>query len=54
MMKLSIFSWLVTILVPFALIGLAIRVLLSPIFYKIEYNMPTFQAMKMASPRKTA
>jgi integral membrane protein (TIGR01906 family) len=35
-------SWLVTILVPLALIGLAIRVLLSPLFYKIEYNMPYF------------
>ncbi|HSJ87434.1 MAG TPA: hypothetical protein VK909_09525, partial [Anaerolineales bacterium] len=35
-------SWLVTLLIPFALIGLAIRVLLSPIFYKIEYNMPYF------------
>ena len=35
-------SWLVTLLIPFALIGLAIHVLLSPIFYKIEYNMPYF------------
>ena len=35
-------SWLITILIPLALIGLAIRVLLSPIFYKIEYNMPYF------------
>jgi integral membrane protein (TIGR01906 family) len=35
-------SWLVTILIPLALIGLAIRVLLSPIFYKLEYNMPYF------------
>jgi len=42
MMKLSFVSWLVTVLVPFALIGLAIRVLLSPIFYQIEYNMPYF------------
>src|SRR5215216_1514575 len=41
-MKLSILSWLVTILIPSALIGLAIRVLLSPIFYRIEYNMPYF------------
>ena len=37
-----ILSWLVTILIPLALIGLAIRVLLSPIFYQIEYNMPYF------------
>jgi len=41
-MKLSILSWLVTILIPLALIGLAIRVLLSPLFYKTEYNMPYF------------
>lgn len=41
-MKFSILSWLVTILVPLALLGLAIRVLLSPIFYKVEYNMPYF------------
>src|SRR5215211_9399108 len=41
-MKNSFLSWLVTILIPLVLIGLAIRVLLSPIFYKIEYNMPYF------------
>jgi integral membrane protein (TIGR01906 family) len=41
-MKLSILSWFVTILIPLALIGLAIRVLLSPLFYKTEYNMPYF------------
>ena len=41
-MKFSILSSLVTFLIPLALIGLAIRVLLSPIFYKIEYNMPYF------------
>src|SRR5215216_5410290 len=41
-MKMTILSWLVSILVPIALIGLAIRVLLSPIFYKTEYNMPYF------------
>src|SRR5512133_1815872 len=41
-MKFSIFSWLVTILIPLALIGLAIRVLLSPVFYKTEYSMPYF------------
>ena len=43
-MRNSFFSWLVTILIPFVLIGLAIRVLLSPIFYKAEYNMPYFPA----------
>ncbi len=41
-MKLPILSWLVTILIPLALIGLAIRVLLSPLFYRLEYNMPYF------------
>ena len=35
-------SWLVTLLVPFALIGLGLRVLLSPLFLQIEYNMPYF------------
>src|SRR5215211_1936296 len=41
-MKNSFFSWLITILIPVVLIGLAIRVLLSPIFYKVEYSMPYF------------
>jgi len=41
-MKMTILSWLVSILVPIALIGLAIRVLLWPIFYRTEYNMPYF------------
>ena len=41
-MKNMILSWLVTIIIPMALIGLAIRVLLSPVFYQIEYNMPYF------------
>jgi len=41
-MKLTILSWLVTILVPIALIGLGIRVLLTPAFLNIEYNMPYF------------
>jgi integral membrane protein (TIGR01906 family) len=43
-MKLTILSWLVTILIPLVLIGLAIRLLLSPIFYRTEYNMPYFPA----------
>jgi len=43
-MKNSVLSWLATILIPIALIGLTIRVLLSPIFYKIEYSMPYFPA----------
>lgn len=35
-------SWLVALLVPLALIGLGLRVLLTPFFLKIEYNMPYF------------
>jgi integral membrane protein (TIGR01906 family) len=42
--KFTMLSWLVTILIPLALIGLAIRVLLSPLFYNFEYNMPYFPA----------
>lgn len=41
-MKLSILPWFVTLLIPLFLIGLALRVLLSPVFYKTEYNMPYF------------
>ncbi len=40
----SILSWLVTILVPFALIGIGLRILLTPLFLQIEYNMPYFPA----------
>src|SRR5215510_7077883 len=42
MNKFSILSLLVTLLIPLALIGLGLRVLLSPLFLKIEYNMPYF------------
>src|SRR5512142_463547 len=38
----TILSWLVTLLVPIALVGLGVRVLLSPLFLNIEYNMPYF------------
>ena len=41
-MKLTIFSLLVTLLVPIALIGLGLRVLLTPLFLRVEYNMPYF------------
>src|SRR4030095_4358700 len=41
-MKFSILSFPVTLLVPIALIGLGLRVLLSPLFLQIEYNMPYF------------
>jgi len=41
-MKLSILSWFVSILTPIALLGLGLRILLSPVFLKVEYNMPYF------------
>lgn len=40
----SIFSYLVSLLTPLALIGLALRILLTPVYYTIEYNMPYFPA----------
>ncbi len=40
----AIFSHLVSLLVPLALIGAALRILLSPIFINIEYRMPYFPA----------
>src|ERR1051326_678828 len=44
-MKMTgLLSWLVTILIPLALIGLGLRILLTPVFLKIEYNMPYFPA----------
>jgi integral membrane protein (TIGR01906 family) len=41
-MKFTILSWLVTLLIPFALIGLGLRVLLTPLFLQVEYNLPYF------------
>src|SRR6185436_17098772 len=42
-MKMTlILSWLVALLVPLALIGLGLRTLLTPLFLRIEYNMPYF------------
>ncbi len=38
----TLLSWLVTILVPIALIGLGLRVLLTPLFLNVEYSMPYF------------
>lgn len=38
----TILSWFIAILVPLALIGLGLRVLLTPLFLQIEYNMPYF------------
>ena len=42
-MKLPNFlSYLVSFLTPLALIGLALRILLTPLYYTVEYNMPYF------------
>ena len=41
-MKINFISWLIALLIPIALIGLGLRILLSPVFLKIEYNMPYF------------
>ena len=38
----TILSYLISLLVPIALIGTALRILLSPIFINIEYRMPYF------------
>jgi integral membrane protein (TIGR01906 family) len=38
----SLLSWLVSLLIPLALIGLAVRVVLIPIFLQFEYRMPYF------------
>ncbi len=44
-MKLSLpLSYLVSLLTPLALIGLALRILLTPLYYTVEYNMPYFPA----------
>ena len=43
--RLSTFlSYIVTLLTPIALLGLGLRLLLSPFFLQIEYNMPYFPA----------
>ncbi|HET9906547.1 MAG TPA: hypothetical protein VFQ23_07895, partial [Anaerolineales bacterium] len=42
MNKYAILSWLVMILIPIVLIGLGLRILLSPFFLRLEYNMPYF------------
>jgi integral membrane protein (TIGR01906 family) len=38
----TILSHIVSLLVPLILIGTALRVLLSPLYYTVEYNMPYF------------
>ncbi len=40
----SYLSWIITISVPLALIGLAVRLILTPLFLQIEYRMPYFPA----------
>jgi len=37
-------SYLISLLTPIALIGAALRILLTPVFYTVEYNMPYFPA----------
>jgi integral membrane protein (TIGR01906 family) len=37
-------SYLTSLLTPIALIGLALRILLTPLYYTVEYNMPYFPA----------
>jgi integral membrane protein (TIGR01906 family) len=41
-MKFTLLSSLVAILVPIALIGLGLRLLLTPLFLQLEYHMPYF------------
>lgn len=44
-MRTSLFlSYLVSLVTPLALLGLALRILLTPVFYSVEYNMPYFPA----------
>jgi hypothetical protein len=38
----TILSWLITLITPFILTGLGIRVLLTPLFPNIEYRLPYF------------
>ena len=40
----SVLSWLTTLLTPLFLLGLGLRILLTPLFYNIEYRMPYFPA----------
>ena len=39
-----ILSWLLTLAIPFVLIGLGVRVLLTPLFPNLEYRLPDFPA----------
>jgi integral membrane protein (TIGR01906 family) len=40
----TVLSWLITLLTPLLLLGLAMRIMLAPWFLSIEYNMPYFPA----------
>ena len=40
----TILSYLTSLLIPIALIGTALRILLTPLFFNIEYRMPYFPA----------
>jgi integral membrane protein (TIGR01906 family) len=40
----SFLSWLVSLITPLFLLGLGLRLLLTPLYYSIEYNMPYFPA----------
>ncbi|NOH03335.1 MAG: TIGR01906 family membrane protein [Chloroflexi bacterium] len=40
----TILIFFISLLTPLALIGLALRILLTPLFYTVEYNMPYFPA----------
>jgi integral membrane protein (TIGR01906 family) len=40
----TILSYFISLLTPLALIGIALRILLTPIFFNIEYRMPYFPA----------
>lgn len=39
---IKILSWLIVILIPFVLIMSAVRILITPLFPKVEYQMPGF------------
>jgi integral membrane protein (TIGR01906 family) len=44
MKSMDILAWVVTILVPVALVLAAVRILLTPVFVEIEYRTPNFPA----------
>jgi integral membrane protein (TIGR01906 family) len=42
MNKFTLLSWIISMLVPIALIGFGLCLLLTPLFLRVEYNMPYF------------